>query len=240
VLEDYYENWKKRLQELCMGIWFITAMGLLSIHDLAKEFLENSDLLSQFNMDYVTSILMLFGFASPSLLAIFIYNKSCSYIDTKLWKRKFPQYDISGEWSETAFLKWYDHTEKEWKKEEDNYKYPIIIEQTCQMTKIIAHPGDELKWHSIMASWDENNTLNILYQVDYYSTLQEKEFPERRFGYNIMNIFPNGGEKPHKMKGKTWDCISITDKRPLMGDILWEREPTSSFCEKKLPVRLES
>lgn len=83
-----------------------------------------------------------------------------------------------------------------------------------------------MAFYSILADWDERNNLNILYKAIYYDSLQEQGFPESRFGYEELHIDKHGlttGQKPRKIIGKFWHCLSRDGKPVFMGDVVYER-----------------
>lgn len=165
------------------------------------------------------------GIVAPSGITILIYKGFLGYINTKKWKKRFPQYDIDGEWKDTTkYTVMFD--EKGYENiEEKQVPSPVMIKQTCKDIKIKLSVGEDFTWNSLMADFEEGK-LMIFYEVAYNDSLQRNGFPESRYGYeemviNTSELMPN--EKPSKMSGHFWHCVKKDFKPMYMGDVIYER-----------------
>lgn len=229
IMTDYYNGWKKKAFTLCLIAWVIFAV-LFYIADIMLGRLLNGIDLNWINenKDIIKyAINLLLGFVTPTSLSVGVYFTILNYVDKRGWKKKFPNYDIGGEWNdETRYIKMLDS--KGWKTPNDvTIPSPVRIEQTCRSVKISMSVGNDFTWYSLLADINEQGTLEIFYKVEYNTALQKKGFPQCRYGYERMNIqLTNGGEKeiPHIMKGKFWHCLSSDGKPIYMGDVTYTRD----------------
>ncbi len=233
-LKDYYETWKRRMLILSLICWLILLIPFNCINEnisnVLANWIANPNIPCIFmkNETIIQQILnLLLGYAAPTSITIGLYYLILNYIDTKRWKKKFPQYDVDGEWSDvTTYTKQLDGSG--WKSEkESNVPSPVRIKQTCQKIEVMASIGEDFKWHSLLADWDYANKLNILYKVEYYGNLQEKGYPECRIGYESMDIYTTdlkGKQRPRKMVGQFWHCLSSDGKPMFMGDVVYKRD----------------
>ena len=229
-LKKYYEKSKNKWLSITAFSWTALTMLFSIIKDAAFAFINSWAVNQNFTSEnYIQSLInFIFAYVAPTTAALIFYFAVIDYINKKGWKKKFPQHDISGEWNGTIFFrKSLDSKNGGWDTSiKKNEHTPVIIEQTCNTIKIKPSIGKNIEWHSIMAAWDEKGILNILYKVEYYEPLQEKNFPESRFGYETLSIDRTGlspKQKPDKMSGKFRHCISYDDKPLFMGDVEYER-----------------
>ena len=61
-----------------------------------------------------------------------------------------------------------------------------MIEQTCESVSVKMSVGEDFRWYSLLADWNDNNELEIFHGADYYTRLQEEGYPEFRIGYECM------------------------------------------------------
>lgn len=237
-LKDYYEKSKRKWLKWCMLAWTFFTI----IFNFIKEVISNSFTtwatnpnVTWINLNsekYFQEVLTLvFVCVAPTTIALTSYFAILNYINKIGWKKKFPQNDVSGEWLDTTtYTKSLGDQKDGWvMSNKVSISSPIHIEQTCQTVKVKPSIGIAFEWHSILADWDDKNNLNILYTVEYNESLQEKEYPERRTGYEKMSIDTVGlsaKQKPRKMVGKFWHCLSWDGKPMHMGDVIYERKLT--------------
>lgn len=227
-LKNYYETWKKRLQCFIIPVWFVLALLFFLLDKGISFCLEQANFLQQENDEFIKYIIaLLVDFLAPTSIVYFVYNSILKYINTKGWKKAFPQYDIGGKWKDiTTYTNKLDGSGWDSSKK-SNIPSPVIIEQTCLSIKIANSVGDDFSWHSIMSEFSENE-LKIFYIVEYSTRLQNEEhYPEKRFGFEKMKIcecFKTSG-KPKKMSGQFWHCIANDDRPFFMGDVIYERDP---------------
>lgn len=233
-LKDYYNKWKDKLLLLSIPCWLILAVVFFPINDIFSGLLagwaDNPDIkyITQNNEQifyYIFSLLL--DFLAPTTITVILFSCCINYIDQKGWKKKFPQYDVSGEWLDiTKYTKSFDQSG--WTElKQNNVPSPVRIKQTCQTIEVLPSIGDDFAWHSLSAAWDSSNNLKILYEVEYYGSLREKGYPEKRIGYESMRIYETGldaDRPPCKMVGKFWHCICDDGKPVYMGDVVYERE----------------
>lgn len=233
VLKNYYKESRKKLFCSCIALW----LGLLIacfffnniITELLMEFAKQKGVIVILKYEdffgYLLSLAV--EFCSPTGITVVIYYLILNNINKKLWKKKFPQFDISGTWIDKSH-----YTRKldgaGWKVlENEVVPAPVTIEQTCEGVRVKMSVGEDFKWYSLLADWNDKNELEIFYRVDYYTKLQEeKNYPEYRIGYECMSVCTENADvenRPRKMKGKFWHCISNDGKPMYMGDVTYER-----------------
>ena len=170
---------------------------------------------------------LLLDFIAPTAIVFFLYNIALKYVDEKGWKKKYPEFDISGSWKDTTYYTQYlDKNGLSSIDTKHSELSPVIIEQTCREVKIKDSVGKGFKWYSLLCDWNGTN-LDILYTVEYYASLQEKGYPEKRYGFESMCIDEKNQqskERPRKMVGKFWHCCSADGKPVYMGDVMYERD----------------
>lgn len=231
ILMDYYNKWKNRLLLYYFLVWIVFVLIGYLFNQLISGVLTmlatNSQIswITIYNLDFIEYFVSLFvEIAAPTSVTIALYNYTLKYINEKGWKKKFPQYDISGEWSDiTTYTKQID--DSGWKKlNGKTVLSPVIIRQKCNKVEVKTSVGNDFKWYSLLADWDNKSALRIFYTVEYYGKLQKKGYPESRIGYECMDIFEYGKDnKPCKMVGKFWHCISDDGKPIFMGDVVYKR-----------------
>ena len=178
---DYYNKWKNKLLLYYIPVWII----LVLIGYLCEELISGAlttlarnpqiTWITINNLDFIEYFVSLFvEIAAPTSAVIALYNYTLKYINEKGWKKKFPQYDISGEWYDiTTYTNQIDGSG--WKKlKGESVPSPVIIKQTCNKVEVIPSVGNDFKWYSLLADWDNKGALRIFYTVEYYGKLQKK------------------------------------------------------------------
>lgn len=232
-LKDYYDSWKKKAWILSLICWVILVAVFYSIDVLISNVLTiwandpNVLWIDSKNIDFIKYIItLLLGFITPTSVTVFIYFQILNYINKKGWKKKFPHYDVSGTWTDiTTYTKrlgkdgWEVLLDK-------SISSPAIIEQTCQHILIKNSVGEDFRWYSILADWNENGALEIFYKVEYSNKLQLQGYPECRVGYERMNIQNDGqtnNQRPTVMRGQFWHCLASDEKPVYMGDVVYKK-----------------
>lgn len=233
-LKDYYNKWRETLLILCILCWIILSAVFCFINEAFSNLLgmwidnPNIEWVNQGNEQILYYIFdLLIDFAAPTTITVILFSVSLNYINQNGWKKKFPQYDVNGEWADiTTYIKGLNG--RGWiNLEQKNVPSPVQIKQTCQTIEVLPSIGENFVWHSLSADWDNNNNLKILYEVEYYGKLQKEGYPEKRIGYESMRIDMNKlstDNRPCKMVGKFWHCISDDGKPIYMGDVVYERK----------------
>lgn len=231
-LKDYYKKCKRNIRMLLVPTWLFLYIISSYLNDILSVFLNKCaineiGIITQENLLIFNLILdVLLDFIAPTTIIVSVYGLLLRYIDKKAWKKKYPQFDISGKWNDTTYYTRYlDANGLSVINREHKASSPVIIEQTCHKVSIQDSIGKSFKWYSILCDWNSNN-LDILYAVEYYSSLQEKGYSEKRYGYECMCIDTkemNNTEKPSRMVGKFWHCCSSDGKPVYMGDVVYER-----------------
>lgn len=231
-LVDCYKSRKNNLLLVSVSCWFILTIIFFILSEEISNCLSNYATNS--SIKWVTEsnemllqllFTLLLDLIAPATIVFIPYFFYIDYFNKEGWKKKFPQYDVSGEWLDTTtYMKGLDGNG--WSTSNRiNVPSPVRIEQTCQTVKVLPSIGDDFEWHSLLAGWDENDNLRILYKVEYYENLQENQgYPESRTGYESMHICPNDNKRPCKMVGKFWHCIRSDGKPMYMGDVTYERQ----------------
>lgn len=229
VLKNYYNEcvrcWSRRI----IFIWaFLTIISCLIneiLSDVVSCLVKNHTIsfITQDNEKYFRYfIIVLFMCFAPTGISVVIYSGILNRINKKGWKKKFPNLDLDGKWTEsTTYAKCFGG-----QYAERVASSPVHICQTCQNIEVKPSIGKGFEWHSIIADIN-NSCLEILYKVEYSDNLQYEGYPERRFGYESMHIdfselSPKG--KPCKMIGKFWHCVADDGKPMYMGDVVYERD----------------
>lgn len=231
-LKNYYNKRKNFLQVILVPVWLLLCIIFSKINDfiaaLFYEFTTNKiGIITTENLFVFELILdVLLDLIAPTTIIFLVYGKLLQYIDEKAWKKKYPQFDISGNWNDTTYYtRNLDTNGLSIVNRKNKASSPVIIKQTCHKVSIQDSIGKDFKWYSILCDWNGNN-LDILYAVEYYSSLQELGYPEKRYGYECMCIDTkemNNTEKPSRMVGKFWHCCSSDGKPVYMGDVVYER-----------------
>lgn len=232
-LKDYYNNWRRKLQVLSVPIWLLLSLIFLNLNELITEYMNkwaNNEInvITKENLLVFKLILdLLLDFIAPTSIVILFYSLVLKYVDEKGWKKKYPEYDISGKWRDvTYYTQYLDKKGLSNIDTKHNELSPVIIEQTCRKVRIKDSIGDGFKWYSLLCDWNGSN-LDILYTVEYFSSLQQRGYPEKRYGYECMCIDTKDQqpkESPRKMVGKFWHCCSADGKPVYMGDVTYERD----------------
>lgn len=233
ALKDYYNNWKKKMQALSIPIWILLSLLFLHLNDSVSLYITELSkneipLITQENLLLFKLLLdLLFDFIAPTSISLLIYRLVLKHVDQNRWKKKYPQYDISGKWRDTTYYTQYmDNNGLSRISQQHSELSPVIIEQTCHEIRIKDSIGEGFKWYSLLCDWNDSN-LDILYSVEYYSPLQQKGYPEKRYGYECMSIDTKNQspkEKPRRMVGKFWHCCSADGKPIYMGEVVYERD----------------
>lgn len=230
-LGEYYNNWKSRAWKICLTLWVV----LILVFYFANAFVSTfANLIAGYMSLFLTCdvkfveylLTVLIDFIAPTSITIGMYFGILKYVNEKGWKRKYPQYDIDGEWDDiTTYTR--ELCGSGWKDlNRDGVPSPVHIKQTCQSIKIESSVGEDFEWHSLLADWDDSNSIRIFYIVEYYANLQTKGYPERRMGYEYMtvdrrSVAPN--KKPTKLVGKFWHCLADDGKPMYKGDATYTR-----------------
>lgn len=231
-LEKYYEQWKHSFFKVCIFIWVIMSIFFFMLSNYLVERLQiisndniilfinsKNEILFEFLLQYFL------GLIAPSGFIILIYVFVLNYINKTAWKRKFPNYNIDGEWNDvTEYTIQFDSNGYKTLKEK-KVPSPVIINQTCKSIEIVPSVGKDFTWHSLLTEL-EGQQLKIFYKVTYKKSLQEKGFPEYRFGYEEMVIDISNltsKQKPNKMSGQFWHCVQNDSKPMYMGDVTYKR-----------------
>jgi len=234
-LKDYYEKSKNTLLLVSIPLWVVLAVVFFFLGEGISAWF--ASLAVNPNITWITPenekitqyiFSLLIDFAAPTSIVVAFYFGTLKYIDSTGWKKKFPQYDVSGEWYDvTTYSKGIDANG--WTtSNRKSVPSPVRIEQSCQSIEVLPSIGNDFEWHSLSADWDERKNLKILYEVEYYQALQDQGYPERRIGYESMHIYSTGvaqKKKPDKMVGKFWHCLAYDGKPMYMGDVVYQRTP---------------
>jgi hypothetical protein len=201
-LKDYYEKHKK--------IWFCVSIVTCGFLNMGLEFLR----------EYLINLPIPIHVIPPSIVFLG-YRFLLDHINKECWKKKYPQYNVSGEWEgTTTYTGKFDEkfTHVQYVK-----KSIVNIVQTCESIKIEPSIGKDFECHSIAAEWGDDKSLNILYKVEYKENSRSKGYSERRSGYESMHIEKSDFKEALKMSGKFWHCVA-DDKKPMyMGDVIYKR-----------------
>lgn len=233
-LKKYYEKKSKKAFEFSILIWIVLVIIFYFFDNNINNCLyikAYSDTVKWINVDtyqiisYMVQCIV--GFLSPTGIVIFIYDKYLKYIDKKGWKKKFPEYNIDGEWYDnTVYTKRFD---KNGRHEISKFDLPskVVIHQTCRELRIDDSPGKFFNWHSLSVDL-QNANLKILYEVNYQNGIKNNSFPEFRIGYEDMHIVMNSeNQKPVLITGKFWHCVNDDDKPMYMGNVEYTRTLTN-------------
>ncbi|MBQ4600352.1 MAG: hypothetical protein IJB17_01820 [Oscillospiraceae bacterium] len=233
-LADYYNKWKGTAFKLCLGIWVVLiAIGYflnsnafyLECKNLVVSHIAGFLKLEEQFVGYFLTLF--FDFLAPTSITAGIYFFVLKYVNEKGWKKKYPQYDIDGEWSDTTtYSKRLDSNG--WTELKDTkIPSPVIFKQTCKTIEVRSSIGEKFIWYSLLADWDDRGAIRIFYMVEYTAELQRQGYPESRRGYEQMTIDRSGlmpNQKPNKMVGKFWHCLASDGKPIFMGDVIYTRE----------------
>lgn len=232
-LREYYEKQEKRLRVVAILSWFLLTFLFKELNDFVADFLNNYvqgeiEMLNLVRIAYVQLFFeILIDLVAPASIVIVAYNCMLKYVDEKGWKKRFPQYDISGEWNDiTTYSQFMDKSGLSDVDKDKKVKSPVSIEQTCHKITITTSVGSDFKWYSILCDWNNGN-LDILYAVEYFYTLQQQGYPAKRYGYERMSIDMKERctkQRPNKMVGQFWHCCSADGKPVYMGDVIYERK----------------
>ena len=222
-LEEFYNNARKAILQIFIILWILYSVlyVFLTEHVIIIPSLWPQPEIVSYALSHVL------GYGAPTGLMIAAYFLLMDYVDKVLWKIKFPNYDISGEWTDiTTYTKVFDNNGSRNIQMQD-LPSSVIINQTCHKVTIEPSVGQHFTWGSLAADWDSNNYLNILYAVEYKTSLQvTKDYPEKRYGFERMHIKTSGlgkKSKPTVMEGKFWHCVRDDGKPIYMGDVIYQR-----------------
>lgn len=240
-LAEYYKKCESKLLTWSIASWALLTLFCNIIRNDLSDVITNclvklaanlsikwlSSILNWFASNLIQEIIIwLFAWVTPTSIILALYHFIGEYINTKYWKKKYPQYDISGEWRDTTqYSKSLDNDG--WKDVVNESISTVQIEQSCKTIKVKPSDGIGFTWQSILVDWDNDGNLNILYTVEYKDKLQRQGYPERRYGYERMHIDTTGlsmNQKPQRMVGKFWHCISFDGMPIHMGDVTYERK----------------
>lgn len=233
-LKEYYVKKSKKTLECLIPIWIVLMIIFYFVGDNINNCLytkacnDTVKLININNYQIISYIIQcMIGFLSPTGIVIFLYDKYLNYIDKKGWKKKFPDYNIDGEWyDKTVYTKRFDSNGSE-KISKFDLPSKVVIHQTCRELWIDDSPGEFFNWHSLSADL-QNLNLRILYRVNYQNGIRNNSFPEFRIGYEDMHIVKNSeNQKPVLISGKFWHCVSDDDKPMYMGNVEYTRNLTN-------------
>lgn len=223
-LTEYYEKWKKSLVKVAIVHWIVLSVLIVFL----TNYLLVIPATTPMHTVWQGLLSFLLGCIGPSVTSLKLYSSLLNKANTKLWKNKFPNLNIDGEWEDsTTYSKQFD---KNGYRTENDRKLPsaVIIHQTCTDIRIQPSHGKHFEWHSLAADWDSEGHLNILYRVNYSNELQKSNnYPESRTGFEQMSINRNGllpNERPTELKGKFWHCIQDDGKPVYSGDVVYTRK----------------
>ena len=232
-LKAYYNRWRERLLFISIPIWALLAFISFCINEKISTIFDENGIIqnivwitqdNKMVFSYIFSLLI--DFIAPTSIVVTLYLIIINYINRKSWKKKFPHLDVSGEWLDTTTYT-REIGKTGWKQiNERDVPSPVRINQTCLKIEILPSIGENFMWHSLLADWNDDNNLKILYEVEYYGNLQGQGFPERRIGCESMYIYTNDfseNKRPYKMVGKFWHCISYDGAPMYMGCVTYER-----------------
>jgi len=226
-LIDYYENWKIRLLALFILCYMILSLIFSFLNEVSSTFVinyannPNITWLSSNNINKIKFILdFLFDYFSPIALSVVLYVYCLDHIDKEGWKKKFPQYNVSGKWSNETTYRKSLVPNKEWDILEEKKESIMTITQTCRTIKVEPSPSEHFKWHSLLANWDEHKHLHILYEVRYFHDLIDNGRPEIRIGYEQMTLV--GDDSPYELRGNFSHCLSFDGKPMFMGNVVYK------------------
>ena len=241
-LLEYYNKWQSKLQKLSFTTWTLLTLIMTFLGGALGNEIPNAlaKWASNTTSSWLSSLLnspdimvaaqgllkWLLALAAPTAIVVSAYNRILNRIDTKSWKRKFPEYDIGGEWKDTTTYTKSLEGAKGWEETQIIGKSTVIFEQTCRQIKILPSDGTGFKWQSIVVDWDAKDELHILYDVEYRDNMQQNAYPASRTGYEKMHIDRTGlsaKQKPHKMSGQFWHCIQADGNPMYLGDVVYER-----------------
>ncbi|MDR1705117.1 MAG: hypothetical protein LBS19_10615 [Clostridiales bacterium] len=89
-LKNYYRGMEKLVLIISIGVWLAVNIFL----DFIAEVMTNVPELENINPFIIKWIL---GYIGAATITYAVYKKILKYIDEKAWKKKFPQWDYSGE-----------------------------------------------------------------------------------------------------------------------------------------------
>ena len=242
-LLKYYKEQETKYLALSIPAWIILTLLFIGIESLLSAgipvLLTNSaiptkySVLSSWLNNSNTQIFAeelvkwLLTFVTPAGIVTVSYFHILKVVDTKCWKRKYPEYDISGEWQDiTTYTQCLDSDGWIDRYPEKTAVSTVIFDQTCRKIEILPSDGEGFAWQSIAVHWDYQKELHILYQVRYTNIMQQKGFPASRTGYERMHIDKTGlprNQKPNIMRGQFWHCIALDGKPMYLGDVKYER-----------------
>jgi len=220
MLLEYYNKQQKKLFKCSIAAWAFLTLLMTWLGDFLSARIPNA--FAQGVLEWVLAL------AAPTTIVVFFYFHILKLVDTKWWKQKYPEYDISGEWQDTTtYTKSLDGNG--WEDIQVVGDSTVIFEQTCRQIKIPPSDGEGFVWQSILVDWDNRGELHILYEVRYKDPMQQKGHPESRTGYERMHIDRTGlsvKQRPHTMCGQFWHCIKSDGKPMRLGDVVYKRTTT--------------
>ena len=130
-LKEYYKKCESKILK-----WSIAGWALLSlIFNILKDNLNNAIVNWPAGNISKEILVWFFAWVTPTSIILVLYYSICDHINKKHWKKKFPQYDISGEWKDTTkYTKCLDS--RGWNDFEFSSDSPVQIVQTCKSIKI--------------------------------------------------------------------------------------------------------
>ena len=221
-LEKYYKKWEKTLFKYALIVWILLSILFLFI----KGKVQVADSVDNHIMiNYALSLVL--GIASPTVIIVLLYFFLLNKIDKQWWKKKFPQYDIGGEWIDVTNYTYSFSSSGITRDTTQSIPANVKIYQTCRKIVIQPSVSDHFTWYSIAADWDAGGFLNILYKVEYQAAIQGEKYPESRIGYEKVHSCSDkvdNKNRPLEMKGQFWHCVENDGKPVYMGDVIYKRQ----------------
>jgi len=219
-LKNYYRKWKRITFWMSLVIFIVLAIIFQALNEYVATHIAGMDFLGRMVIGVLLSA------ATPIGITLGGGKLWLMYVNNKRWKKKYPEYDVSGKWDNVST---YTHEAVIVGNTGKGCPSPASVEtnikQTCHSIEIEVFSNNELSWHSILADWNDKKYLEILYKVDYKEIKRKQGSPNERFGYEKMRIHtPPDGEKPKMMSGDFWHCVENDGKPMYMGAVTYTRK----------------
>jgi len=155
-LKKYYETSKREWLCIIVSGWVILIIifNIIGVvfSKLVTTWITDQDVKSNFEI-----LLVFLSALVPTTIALVSYFSILDHINKEGWKKKFPQYDINGEWVGTiSFTRGINDTG--WNlSNKKSESIPVHIEQTCNTLRIKPSVGDNMTFYSILADFNYPN-----------------------------------------------------------------------------------
>lgn len=222
-LTEYYKSKAASAFNNSIVIWVVYSVLLLILKNFISNLVPAAD---KFQYHEIVSFALttVLGTVGATTVTKYGYKRYLKYVNEKGWKKKFPEYDLSGEWMETTS---YNDviTSQSPGSAGRTLSSKVIIEQDCNHISIKNSPGPHFTWYSITADIGEDDCLNILYKVEYIHQVQRDfNYPEDRVGYERMHVVKWGPDgRPTRMEGTYRHCVSNDGKPSFTGSVEYVR-----------------